>query len=132
MLTSFQIKIFIIDPDRHFSREIVHYLRSYPHFEFFLFTNVENCMKSFQQKPDILILSDDLEGLDRSEVLLIIKNRLPNTEVIMTSAGKKIEYIRDYIKQGAFDFIIKNGTTLSNIEMAITSILRNKNIIYCP
>jgi DNA-binding NtrC family response regulator len=122
------MKIFIVEPDRHFSRAIIHYLRSYPDFEFSVFNTLEKCITHFHVKPDIIILSDDLDGLDRSEILLLLKNRLPQAEVIMTSAGKKIDQIRDYMKQGAFDFIIKNGNSLSYIEMAITSIIRNRNI----
>ena len=117
-----------MESDRHFSRAIIHYLRSYPDFEFYVFSSLEKCISNFHVKPDIIILSDDLEGLARCEILLLLTTRLPQARVLMTSAGKKIDQIRDYMKQGAFDFIIKNGNSLSYIEMAITSIIRNRDI----
>lgn len=128
MLLPTHTKIFILEADKQFASAIIQYLNSYTGFEFIEFTSVEKFMNSFHQTPDIIIMSDDLEGLDRSEVVLLIKNKLPAVEVIVTSAAKDIYSVIEYLRYGAYDFIIRNSKCLSMIEMAINSILYRRNI----
>jgi two-component system, CitB family, response regulator len=56
---------------------------------------------------DLVLLDIYFPGASGLELLKIIQKQYPNTDVIMISAAKEIETVRESVKGGAFDYILK-------------------------
>jgi two-component system CitB family response regulator len=56
---------------------------------------------------DLVLLDIYFPGTSGLELLTIIQKQYPDTDVIMISAAKEIETVRESVKGGAFDYILK-------------------------
>jgi two-component system CitB family response regulator len=56
---------------------------------------------------DLVLLDIYFPGTSGLELLKIIQKQYPHTDVIMISAAKEIETVRESVKGGAFDYILK-------------------------
>jgi two-component system, CitB family, response regulator len=56
---------------------------------------------------DLVLLDIYFPGTTGLEMLKMIQKQYPNTDVIMITAAKEIEAVRECIKGGAFDYILK-------------------------
>jgi len=84
-----------------------------------------------REVPDVVVLDYYLEVEPTSEsqngldLLKKIKAKSPDTFVIMLSAQKREEVVFQAMVQGAFDFILKNERTFTNIITDITQCFKN-------
>jgi two-component system CitB family response regulator len=56
---------------------------------------------------DVVLLDIYFPGESGLDLLKMIQKQYPNTDVIMISAAKEIETVRESVKGGAFDYILK-------------------------
>jgi DNA-binding NtrC family response regulator len=60
-----------------------------------------------KENPDIVLLDHWLPGINGDEVLKRIKEKSPETPVIIMTAQGSIEMAVNLMKGGAFDFLVK-------------------------
>ena len=90
------------------------------------FSSGEECLKSVENQPDIIILDYFLNGNDPNamnglQVLKKIKNISSDTKVIMLSAQDKMEIAVNLIKFGAYDYIIKNNNVFLRTKLVVSN-----------
>jgi len=126
--SSNSISIFLVDDDSVFLKSLEYHLQHRLKYIYKIksFLKGEECLESLNQKPDIVILDYRLDGNDPQakngiEILKKIKDVNPETEVIMLSGHEKTDVAIETIKNGAYDYIIKN----ENVFMKIQCTLRN-------
>jgi len=77
-------------------------------FEVDTFTQSVEAMHQVQQSAyDIVITDLKMQGVDGMEFLEKVKERCPNTQVIMITGYATIETARESFVRGAYDFIAK-------------------------
>ncbi|KNZ69799.1 two component transcriptional regulator, AraC family [Thermincola ferriacetica] len=68
---------------------------------------VEALLKARKVKPDVVIMEINIPKFDGLNTAEKIKEFLPQCQVIFISAHKEFEYVRQALRIGAFDYLLK-------------------------
>lgn len=104
------IRILVVEDEPDLVRSYDFLLRDFGYALTFA-TSVTEAREHLETKQPFHVVLLDLQlGRSSGEILISeIKNKDPKTEVIIVSAFKDIELILKTIKQGAFDYVVKDG-----------------------
>ncbi|WP_026752174.1 sigma-54 dependent transcriptional regulator [Sediminibacterium sp. C3] len=107
------LKIFILEDDLWYGTMLEHYLSLNPDYQVSRFETEKAFFQQLHEQPDVVTLDYALaEGdADGSKVLKKIKERYPETEVIIISGQDQITTAVELLKSGAFDYIVKDEDT---------------------
>jgi len=107
------LKIFILEDDLWYGTMLEHYLSLNPDYQVSRFETEKAFFQQLHEQPDVVTLDYALaEGdADGSKVLKEIKERYPETEVIIISGQDQITTAVELLKSGAFDYIVKDEDT---------------------
>ncbi len=113
MRPSKPLKIFILEDDLWYGTMLEHYLSLNPDYQVSRFETEKAFFQQLHEQPDVVTLDYALaEGdADGSKVLKKIKERYPETEVIIISGQDQITTAVELLKSGAFDYIVKDEDT---------------------
>ncbi|MDL2285873.1 response regulator [Desulfococcaceae bacterium OttesenSCG-928-F15] len=77
----------------------------------FIVVSAENGEKGLElvktEKPEVVVLDQQMPGLHGSEVFLEIKKIDPLVEVIMLTGNASVDNALEMMKQGTFDYMMK-------------------------
>lgn len=123
-----RIVIFLVDDNKLYLKSLAMQFMENPCFDVKTYTTGEDCMKEIALTPDIVILDYFLndgnhEAMDGLQTLALIKAASPITQVIMSSANESPEIAVHCIKQGAYDYHVKNEDTFLRLKTDIKKIL---------
>lgn len=104
------IKLLVADDHPIFLEGISALISSIPHFEILgtasngneLIAKIEKC------KPNVILLDINMPELDGIETLKYIKDKFPNSKVIMLTMFNEARMIREALEAGAKGYILKN------------------------
>ena len=100
-------KILIIDDDVSL-RRVLEYNLEEEGFEVEAAASGEEGLDRFQaMKPDVVITDVKMQGISGYQVLKVVKEQAPRTEVIIITAFGAVGAAVEAMKQGAFDYITK-------------------------
>jgi len=124
-----EIIIFLVDDDPLYLKLLEFQFRENSNLKIETFLTGEACLENLFSNPDVIILdyilsSENINALNGLQTLAIIKETLPNTEVIMLSGMEHIEVATNSLKLGAFDYVVKNLNTFSRLKAGIKNILQ--------
>lgn len=107
------LKIFILEDDLWYGTMLEHYLSLNPDYQVSRFETEKAFFQQIHEQPDVVTLDYALaEGdADGSKVLKKIKERYPETEVVIISGQDQITTAVELLKSGAFDYIVKDEDT---------------------
>jgi len=129
-----EVKIFVIDDDPMYTQVLDHQLRKNDNYKVYSFKVGEECFKHIHLlSPDIVILDYRLnetnpKAMNGLEILKRIKRINPEIQVLMLSGHESFEVATSSIKNGAFDYIVKNETTFVRLQNLIDKILNNSRL----
>ena len=89
-----------------------------------IFTTGEDCLLEIEKEiPDCVILDFLIkDGTNGDDILKFIKDKHPYIDVIILSGQEDITIATDIIKNGAFDYIVKNKMTFFNLNCTLKNI----------
>jgi two-component system response regulator AtoC len=106
MANGLTYSIYIVD-DEETIREGVR-MALEPDYRVETFSTAEAAMEAMEKgSPDLVLLDIGLPDMDGIEALGIIKNRYPDTMVIMITAYEDLETVISAMKIGAYDYVVK-------------------------
>jgi two-component system, NtrC family, response regulator AtoC len=121
------LKIFILADDQWHGSMLEQHASLNPDYEVKRFDNADNFFQQLSEQPDVVALDCPLQGLDGVEVMRRIKSQYPRTQVIVLGAREDGSPGATLLKQGAFDFILKDDqlqdrlwNTLLHLQEVIT------------
>ena len=79
-------------------------------------------------KPDLILMDINMPVMNGTEALMDIKKRDPSIKVMMLTAHKAEEYIRDCLQSGADGYVLKNSTR-EELMTAIHRVLSGKTYL---
>ncbi len=79
-------------------------------------------------KPDLILMDINMPIMNGTEALMDIKKREPGIKVMMLTAHKAEEYVRDCLHAGADGYILKHSTR-DELLMAIHKVLNGKSYL---
>lgn len=102
------MKIFIVEDDKFYLELLRYHLELNPEYEVFTFNNGLDYLKALRDKPDMVCLDYGLPDFSGDELLKRTKISSKNTEVIIVSGQEDVGIAIQLLKEGAYDYIIKD------------------------
>ncbi len=118
-------KIFIVEDDKWYSELLEYVIKLNPEHEIEIFSTGKECLDNLFKKPDIITLDYNLQDMNGEEVLKLVKEFDPEIQVIIISGQKDLKTAVSLLKQGAFDYIIKDEEAKERIWNTIKNITKN-------
>ncbi|HAI85006.1 MAG TPA: regulator [Chitinophagaceae bacterium] len=120
--------IHIVEDDTLYGAMLRHYLQLNPDYTVKLFTTAKEFKDAVTEKPDIITLDYSLPDATATEVIDYLKERLPDTKVIIISGQNNIQVAIDLLKKGAHDYLVKDAETQERLWMAIQKLQENVHL----
>lgn len=119
--------IFLVDDEPIQNEMLKDYLSERFLYEIKVFDNGEEALQHIHLNPEIVVLDYHLNGHKSNaengvEVLKMLKEKSPGTQVIMLSGQDKIDVAVDSIRYGAYDYVVKGETAFSRMENIFNNI----------
>ncbi len=129
MSTEQKIKIFLVDDDAVFLKNLEIEFLDHADIEIETFATGEICIKNLAKKPDIIILDYHLDGIDTKAMNGIatldkIKAYNNETAVIMLSSQDSIDVAVKCMHHKAYDYVIKSETAFVRLQKNVTDIIK--------
>ncbi|OGL48875.1 MAG: hypothetical protein A2161_14770 [Candidatus Schekmanbacteria bacterium RBG_13_48_7] len=116
--------VFIVEDDPAFSKLMEKTLRESGYTNVKIYLSGDKCIDDIQNtKPDIVLQDFAMPGLNGLEIMKKIKNMYPDTEFLFLSGQSNIKIAVETLKQGAFDYIVKDEVAQKNVIQKIGKIL---------
>ena len=123
--------IYVVDDDRPLNVMICKFLRKEGFLNVEGFFTGEELFTALKKDTAPIIIQDfDLPGINGLEILSRVKNEFPKSEFIFLSGQSKIDIAVDAIKNGAFDYVIKDSFAKENVYNKIRNLIRIKKLVY--
>ena len=111
--------IFVIEDNPVYNDLVTGILKS-KHFDNLLsFRNPEECLKEIHQNPDIVILNYAYSGFTGLDLMKKVHQTRPKVTFIFLSGQNSVEVAVGIMRQGAFDYIVKNEKAPDHLVSAI-------------
>ncbi|MFT3936970.1 MAG: sigma-54 dependent transcriptional regulator [Chitinophagaceae bacterium] len=104
-------KIFILEDDVWYGSMLQHYLSLNPDYEVRRFENSASFFSALHENPQVVTLDYSLPDCDGGEALKKIKESNSNIQVIIISGQEDVATAINLLKNGAFDYIVKDDDT---------------------
>ena len=133
MINGDKIKIFLVDDDALFLKLLeIEYL-SDVEFAIETYLTGELCIENLHHNPDVIVLDYHLDGIDKNamngmQTLDKIKAFNPNIPVVILSSQNEIDVAINCVGHRAFDYVVKNESSLMNLQIIITTIFSYKKM----
>lgn len=102
-----QAKVLVVDDEEVVRRSYVRTLTS-EHCRVEVAWNGEEALLAMEQQPfDLVLLDQRMPEMDGMEVLKAIKEKWPESEVIMITGYPAVESAKQAVKLGAYDYLAK-------------------------
>ena len=104
------MRILIVDDEKNIRTTLLHSLSGCQHETETAITGEEALEKITQQFYDLLILDLKLPGIGGLELIRVIRQKSPDSKIVVISAHATVEMAVEAMKMGVVDFIEKPFT----------------------
>ena len=123
-----EYRIFLVEDNDFFQEYITTYLHSREKFSVQTFSTGEEMLPHLDKQPDVILLdlfldSTEPQAKSGAEILKLIRDKHPGIPVIMQSASEDLKQVIELLKNGASDYVLKDGFVLSNLDRALTQVM---------
>ncbi len=115
-------RIFIVEDDIWYSELLSYHLSLNPEYDIKCFSNAKDCLSCLYQNPAVVCLDYSLPDATGEEVLKKIKQANPDIQVVIISGQEDIKTAVDLLKQGAYDYIVKDEDTKERVWITLNNI----------
>lgn len=121
--------IYVVEDDQPMNTMLCMFLKKqgYNHVSGF-FSSEEMIEKLPARKPVVIVQDFDLPGMNGLETIRTVRSEYPNTEFIFLSGQKSIEIAIESLKNGAYDYIVKDSFAKENVVAKINNLLKIKSL----
>jgi DNA-binding NtrC family response regulator len=128
MATKQTLKIFIVEDDEWYSEFLLYHLTLNPDYEVTKFKTAKTFLNHLHENPDVVTLDYSLPDSNGAEVLKKIKDYNSDIQVVVVSGQDDVYTAIGLLKQGAYDYIVKNEDARNRILSVINNIRENINL----
>jgi two-component system, NtrC family, response regulator AtoC len=122
------LKIFVIEDDPFYAKYLKHNLSLNSDNEVTVFMSGKALLDHVKGAPDVITLDYSLPDLDGLTLIKRIKSRWPDVPVIVISAQEDVSTAIGLLKEGAYDYIVKQDETKDRLWALINRIRENINL----
>ncbi|MBA3705091.1 MAG: response regulator [Bacteroidetes bacterium] len=119
------INLYIVDDDKLMLNALGVYLsnRFGASLKISTFEDGESCLEKINNETNIVILDYFLEGKNGLEILKLIKEINPDTEVIMLSGNEDMGLAIETFRSGATDYVLKGPSSWNKLTKLVNKII---------
>jgi len=121
-------KIFIVEDDIWYSNLLYKHLSLNPDFEIEKFSNGKECLSNIYKKPDLITIDFSLPDMNGKELYKKIRETNDDISAIIISGQEDINTVVELLKEGVFDYIVKNEETAERLWNSIRLLRENLNL----
>lgn len=121
-------KIYILEDDTWYNKLLSHAAGTNPDFEIHSFFSAAELYAALNTKPNVVTVDYRLPDASGKEVLYKVKELLPDTEVIVISEQENVETAVELLKQGAYDYLVKEKTIKDKLISVLSHLYKNYNL----
>lgn len=121
--------ISVIEDNEWYNKLLVHTLSLNPDFIVKNYFTANDFLKDIDSAPDMVTLDVRLPDMSGVDLLAKIKEHNPNIQVIIISEQDEIQTAVDLIKDGAYDYIVKEKDIKVRLHHSINKIRTNKHLV---
>lgn len=118
-------KIFIVDDNELYAKASQHHLSLNPDNEVETFITGKDCLNNLYTKPNMVFLDYSLPDLSGIEVLRKIKQSYSEIPVVIVSGQEDVSTAVELLKEGAYDYIVKDENAHERMWKATNNIREN-------
>lgn len=118
-------RIFVVEDDPMYQRMVKYVMEMNPDHEVHTFNNGKDCLKNLHLNPSIVSLDYTLPDMMGNEVLQKIKSYNKDIKVVILSGQQNISTAVSLLKEGAYDYITKDGETRDRLLNTLNNIKNN-------
>lgn len=122
------LKIFIVEDEKATARMLQHYLSLNPENDVEVFFNGKDCLSNLFKQPDVICLDYHMPGENGEDILKKIRSKQPELPVIIVSGQQEITTAVNLLKEGAYDYVVKDENTKERIWNIINHIRKKENL----
>ena len=119
------VKIFIVEDDELYGEMLKYHLSLNPDNEVLLFTTGRGCLENLYKNPDIISLDYGLPDISGNEVIKKIHEHNPKIPVIIVSGQEDVSTAVQLLRDGAYDYIVKDSDTKDRLWNVVNKIKEN-------
>lgn len=127
-LNESRYKVFVVDDNALFARVMLKTLSDNPLFEVQAIPTGREFLQRLDEGPDIVTLDYTLPDFNGKELLEKLKQKLPDTHVIVVSGQSDVATAIDMLKIGAYDYIVKGPDTREKILISLRNVIDKLNL----
>lgn len=128
-----KLTAFVVEDNIQYAEMICYVLNQTGLYQAHSFYSVESCIQKLSNKPDLLVLdyhlNTSLEKKNGDYILNYIQQEQLKTSVILLSGQDKINIAVNAIKEGVYDYIVKNDYAIPKITLAAQHIATMNNLL---
>jgi two-component system response regulator AtoC len=115
-------KIVIAEDDRWYAELLHYHLSLNPDYDVSWVETGKDLLNELASKPDVITLDYSLPDMDGGELFKRIKSESPRTEVIVVSGQEDVKVAVGLLKEGAYDYIVKDDDTKDRLWQTVVRI----------
>ena len=119
-----KIKVFIVDDDPSFIKLFEHLLDETKLTPYETYQSGEACLQNIHIKPKLVLLDFSLGGLNGLDVLKLIKEQSPKTDVIMLTGVEDDTVKQKCLEAGATTYIHKDSDGLERLRDEVITLYK--------
>jgi len=117
--------IFVLEDDEWYNKYLVHTISLNPDYQVKSFLTANHLFEAIHEKPDVITLDYRLPGITGAAALEKIKLMSPDTEIIVISEQNDITTAINLLKNGAYDYLVKEKNISDRLLTIINNIYKN-------
>jgi two-component system response regulator AtoC len=120
--------IYVVEDNDWYNKLLVHHLTMNPEFQVKSFFTGKDLLNHLHERPDVITLDYRLPDLKGSDLLRKIRDFDDGIEVIVISEQDDIQTAVDLLREGAFDYLVKNEEISERLHNTIGKIRKNAGL----
>ncbi|QNR23547.1 sigma-54-dependent transcriptional regulator [Croceimicrobium hydrocarbonivorans] len=122
------MRIFLVEDSIPYAKLLMHHLGLNPDNEVEHFSDAASFLKQLHKVPDCILLDYSLPDLSGIDVLKRIKSQHSDLPVLIVSGQEDVGTAVDLLREGAYDYIVKDVNAKDRIWKALNNIRENARL----
>ena len=113
------MNIFIVEDNEIYAKTLHYQLSVNPEHQVEVFSSGKEFLENINKRPDLITLDYRLPDMNGIEILRRVQKEIPGTPVIVISGQEDVDTAVGLLKEGIYDYIVKNENTKDRIWNAL-------------
>ncbi len=119
------LQIFVVEDDLWYGELLTHHLSLNPDNKVRRFESAAELLDSLGEMPDVITLDYRLPDMKGDDLFRKIKSLHPDVSVIVISGQEDVSTALNLLREGVFDYLVKNDETRERLWNAVNKIRRS-------